>query len=351
MSDKGNGKKANMNFFRLMVVLSLVMHMALCVFFVLLDLSVLYTFNIASIIIYIILICVLGRIKHIERWLVLPFLEVLIHALLCNLYLGWGYGFSLYGLMLIPVTYYISFIDTKSKNDVLASTCLGILDLVVIVCSCLKAGEMNKSVVLTDVHMTWIFAINLSLCVIFVMAYSAYFVIEMKKATNILEERNEELDFMVHYDALTNLRNRHNMQDVFDQFENSGKKFCVVLGDLDGFKEKNDSYGHSCGDELLVNLSYLIRQAVRNRGEICRWGGDEILMLLKMDENTGYQLVEDIRQEIKKFVLEYEGKEVRITATFGFVFCDEAASMKERITLADSRLYEGKRNGKNRVVR
>ena len=82
MSDKGNGKKANMNFFRLMVVLSLVIHMALCVFFVLLDLSVLYTFNIASIIIYIILICVLGRIKHIERWLVLPFLEVLIHALL-----------------------------------------------------------------------------------------------------------------------------------------------------------------------------------------------------------------------------------------------------------------------------
>ena len=350
MSDKGNGKKANMNFFRLMIVLSLVMHMALCVFFVVFDFTVLYTFNIASIIIYIVLICVIGRMKHIERWLVLPFLEVLIHALLCNLYLGWGYGFSLYGLMLIPVTYYIPFIDTKGKNNVLASTCLGILDLVVIVCSCLKAGEMNKSGVLTDVHMTWIFAINLALCVIFVMAYSAYFVIEMKKATNILEERNEELDFMGHYDALTNLRNRQNMQNVFDQFENSGKKYCVVLGDLDDFKQKNDTYGHLCGDELLINISYLIRQAVRNRGEVCRWGGDEILLLLKMDENAGHQLVENIRQEIQKFSLDYDGKKVQITASFGFVFCDEAASMKERITLADSRLYEGKKNGKNRVV-
>ena len=351
MSGKGNGKKENTNFFRLILVLSLMVHTVLCVFFVLIDLPVLYVFNIVSILFYTILVCVIGRMKHIEWWLVLVFLEVLIHALLCNLFLGWGYGFSLYGLMLIPVTYYISYIDTKSKQDVLVSTCLGALDLVVIICSSLMTGDINKSYILSDWHMMLIFAVNLSLCVIFVMAYSAYFVIEMKKATNILEERNEELDFMVHYDALTNLRNRQNMQDVFDQFENSGKKYCVVLGDLDGFKEKNDTFGHICGDELLINLSYLIRQKVRNRGEICRWGGDEFLLLLKMDENTGYQLVEDIRQEIQNFVLEYEGRKVHITVTFGFVFCDEVIGMKERITLADLRLYEGKKKGKNQVVR
>ena len=351
MSDKGKEKNANVNFFRLMLVFSLLMHMALCVFFVFLDLPILYVYNVVSILLYITLICVIRWMEHIEWWLVLLFIEVLIHALLCNLQLGWGYGFSLYGLMLIPVTYYISFISTKNKQDVLASTCLGILDLAVIIYSSLEAGAVNKSNVLSHWHMQLVFTINLSLCVIFLMAYSAYFIVEMRKTTDILKERNEELDFMVHYDPLTNLRNRQNMQDLFEEYENSDRKYCVVLGDLDDFKKKNDIYGHMCADEFLVNLSYLVRQAVRNRGDVCRWGGDEILLLLKMDEENGYQLMEDIRQEIQKFVLDFQGNKVRITATFGFVFCDEAASMKERIALADLRLYEGKNRGKNQVVR
>ncbi len=351
MENKGNEKKENMNFFRLVIILSLIMHMVLCGFFWLLEIQMMYIFNIISVMIYVTLICIIGKVRHIERWLVLPFLEVVIHALLCNLYLGWGYGFSLYGLMLIPVTYYITFVDRESKNDVLVSTCLSVLDLVAIVASCLLTDDTNCSPVMSETHMTWVFVINFSLCVGFVMISSAYFVIEMKRATNELEERNEELDFMVHYDALTNLRNRHNMQDVFEQFENSGRKFCVVLGDLDGFKEINDTYGHACGDELLVNLSYLIRQAVRNRGEVCRWGGDEILLLLKMDENAGYQLIESICQEISRFTLDFEGKKIHTTASFGFAYCDEAENMKDRISLADDRLYEGKKNGKNKVVR
>ena len=65
------------------------------------------------------------------------------------------------------------------------------------------------------------------------------------------------------------------------------KDYCVVQMDLDNFKQTNRTYGHSCGDELLINLSYLIRQAVRNRGEVCRWGGDEVLLLLKMDKKAG----------------------------------------------------------------
>ena len=48
------------------------------------------------------------------------------------------------------------------------------------------------------------------------MAYSAYFVVAIRSATNVLEERNDELDFMVHYDALTNMRNRQNMDEIFD---------------------------------------------------------------------------------------------------------------------------------------
>lgn len=51
------------------------------------------------------------------------------------------------------------------------------------------------------------------------MAYSAYFVVAIRSATNVLEERNDELDFMVHYDALTNMRNRQNMDEIFEEYE------------------------------------------------------------------------------------------------------------------------------------
>lgn len=351
MKEKESQQKKDILFYRLMLIMSLAMHAVLLCFFIRIQLPVLYWFNLVSVLLYALLIILVSRVRYIEYWLAALFLEVVLHVVLCNLYLGWGYGFSLYGLMLIPVTYYIAFSSSQIRQDILGSTLLAAADLVVIAISCVKTGSINKYPGIDSEQMMWIFCINLILCVAAVMAYSAYFVNGMKDATLMLEERNEELDFMAHYDAITHMRNRHNMQEVFEEYEKSGKKYCVVLMDIDDFKEKNDTYGHICGDELLVNLSYLIRQEVRNRGEVCRWGGDEILLLLKMDERTGYQLTESICQKIRKFVFEYEENKIYVTATFGFVFCDEAITMQKRISMADTRLYEGKKKGKNQVVR
>lgn len=344
-------KQKDISFFRLMLFMSLLMHAVLCIFFVCIDIPVLYCFNIISVLLYLVMGVGIGRFQNMLYWFTALFLEVVIHVILCNLYLGWGYGFSLYGLMVIPVTYYIAHSYTKSKQDIAAASILAAADLIVIVISCMKTESINKYPGISPNQQMLIFCINLVLCCLFVMVFSAYFVNGMKQTTQMLKERNEELDFMAHYDAVTLMRNRQNMQEVFDEYENLGKKYCVVLGDLDNFKEINDTYGHICGDKLLVNLSYLIRQEVRNRGEVCRWGGDEILFFLKMDENKGYQLIKNICQQISKFVLEHEGNQIQVTATFGFVFCDEAVSMEKRISLADSRLYEGKKKGKNQVVR
>ncbi len=351
MTESEMERENDVLFFRMMLIMSLIIHAILFGFFVLIQMPVLYIFNIASVLLYLILSCSIRHIYSIKYWLVVPFLEVVVHVFLCNYYMGWGYGFSLYGLMIIPVIYYISYYNSKVRQDIVGSSLLAVIDLVVIVISCIKAESINKCSGITAEQQMLVFCANLILCTTAIMVYSAHFVIEMKKATHMLKERNDELDFVAHYDAVTHMRNRQHMQELFDEYEKSEKKYCVVLIDLDDFKEKNDTYGHLCGDEILVNLSYLIRQEVRNRGEVCRWGGDEILLLLKMDERTGYQLVENICRQIQKFTLEYEGNKIRTTATFGFVFCDEAISMEKRISLADSRLYEGKKRGKNQIVR
>lgn len=317
-------QKQSVHFFALMLALSLCMHTALCIFFYCIGVTILYVFNIASVVIYLLLLFLVSRVKHMERWMLVPFAEVLVHVLLCNLCLGWGYGFSLYGFMLIPVIYYIACIHMKSRIGVVTSSVLGIFDLLVIVHSASSAGEINKLPGMSNHEMLVIFAINVAICTIFLMAYSAYFVVAIRSATNVLEERNDELDFMVHYDALTNMRNRQNMDEIFEEYECYEKDYCVVQMDLDNFKQTNRTYGHSCGDE--------------------------VLLLLKMDKKSGYRLTEKIRKEIADYVLTYQRQRVSVTATFGFVYCDEKQTMKERIALADSRLNQGKEKGKNQVV-
>jgi len=137
-------QKRSVHFFAIMLALSLCMHTALCIFFYCIGVTILYVFNITSVAIYLLLLFLVSRVKHMERWMLVPFAEVLVHVLLCNLCLGWGYGFSLYGFMLIPVIYYIACIYMKSRIGVVTSSVLGIFDLLVIVHSASSAGEINK---------------------------------------------------------------------------------------------------------------------------------------------------------------------------------------------------------------
>ena len=96
-------QKRSVHFFAIMLALSLCMHTALCIFFYCIGVTILYVFNITSVAIYLLLLFLVSRVKHMERWMLVPFAEVLVHVLLCNLCLGWGYGFSLYGFMLMPM--------------------------------------------------------------------------------------------------------------------------------------------------------------------------------------------------------------------------------------------------------
>lgn len=351
MKDRKICGKRDLLFFRLLLLLSAAIHFFLCFFFVWIEIPVMIYYNITSVIFYLTLVCLFGRIRHIQYCMIVLFLEVVTHVFLCNLYLGWGYGFSLYGLMIIPITYYVTYVTPQMEQDILYSSLLSLAALVAIVASCVMAGIFNKYAGFSAQEVMYIFCINFSLCILCIVACSAYFVYGLKLATRELEERNEELDFLAHFDALTNLHNRQNMEDIFEKYEKSGKKYCVALGDLDDFKEKNDLYGYMCGDQLQVHLSYLIRKAVRNYGEVCRWGGDEILLLLKMDQIAGHQLVENIRQQIQDFLLEHKGRAVGVTITWGFAYCDEEENINKLLSLADARLKEGKSKGKNQTVR
>ncbi len=179
------------------------------------------------------------------------------------------------------------------------------------------------------------------------MAYHKYM---MDVGNDMLREKNMELDFLANYDMLTKLNNRHHMMHFFEQFEKSGKPYCVIIGDIDDFKVINDTYGHNCGDMVLYTVADIIKKTLEQRGVPCRWGGEEFLMLVYGEQETAGEILELVRHKIEENVVNYHGQDVRVTMTFGMAFYKERANVEKMISLADQRLYYGKNHGKNRIV-
>lgn len=179
------------------------------------------------------------------------------------------------------------------------------------------------------------------------IAYNKYM---LNVGNDLLRQKNMELDFLANYDKLTKLSNRHHMQQYFQQFQKSGKPYCMIIGDIDDFKLVNDTYGHSCGDLVLSTVADIIKKTVDCRGVPGRWGGEEFLILLYGEKKTAAGILESVRQKIEENVVHYQEQDIRVTMTFGLAFCQEHDNVEKLITLADNRLYYGKRHGKNTIV-
>jgi diguanylate cyclase (GGDEF)-like protein len=172
---------------------------------------------------------------------------------------------------------------------------------------------------------------------------------------SVLSQLNKHLDFTSRTDALTGLFNRRHMTEKveaeFERFHRTGRTFAVVIGDVDHFKQVNDTYGHNSGDFLLRIVADELRNAVRAYDTVSRWGGEEFLCLLpEADINTALKVAERMRSMIvnKNFV--WEGLSIPISMTFGVTIANTGDTMERVINRADQALYKGKESGRNKVV-
>ncbi len=169
-------------------------------------------------------------------------------------------------------------------------------------------------------------------------------------SNELLCEKNRQLDFLANYDMLTKLSNRHHIQIFFQQYAQSGKPYCIIIGDIDNFKSVNDTYGHSCGDVVLSGIAGLIKNNLPETAVACRWGGEEFLILLYGDKPYAVSVMETVAEQIRSTAISYNENMLHITMTFGIAFCEEQTDIEKLITLADERLYYGKKHGKNQIV-
>lgn len=178
---------------------------------------------------------------------------------------------------------------------------------------------------------------------------------ELEQAKRTLEDLNIRLEMASRTDSLTGLFNRRHLEESAPQeharYVRTGKRFSVVLCDIDFFKNVNDLHGHDAGDNLLRMIGQDISQAVRPYDILVRWGGEEFLLFLPATEpDLAAAIAERVRLDIGERVYAYEGHSLRLSATLGVATVRDGEAVADVIRRADDALYEGKRSGRNCVV-
>jgi diguanylate cyclase (GGDEF)-like protein len=157
-------------------------------------------------------------------------------------------------------------------------------------------------------------------------------------------------------DSLTGLANRRSLEESLRTELARATRFsdsvCVVLADLDDFKQVNDRYGHAAGDEVLKAFASALRKTARESDVAGRWGGEEFALVLPgTDAAGGARLAERARAAIEERRVKMpNGDFCAVTASFGVAAFPESHDLGEILAAADSALYAAKGQGKNRVV-
>lgn len=160
---------------------------------------------------------------------------------------------------------------------------------------------------------------------------------------------------LVDKDALTEIYNRRYannfLQKVIFKARESGQPFAVCIGDIDFFKKVNDTYGHDMGDVVLKEVATLLKNSMISNGMAARFGGEEFLMIFdKVGAKEGAIVLQETLEKLRQLEFTCDDKTFSVTMTFGIVDGNADLCQDELLKLADEKLYNGKQNGRNRVV-
>lgn len=331
-------------------------HLFFTISFYSMQIMPLYLYNMAVTLFY---TCLSVFIVNRERYVFMytsAAVEILFHSSMASILLGWDWGFMLYTITLIPVAFYLTYTLPQFKKKVSVPAVVSIIvsaAFVLVRAVCGRIDPMYTGAVPENAH-TSFYLVNSVIALDMQIIFSVLFALEIRYMQYQLEKENRMLGKIANYDPLTHLLNRRSMsehmKDAYALAETDKQPFCLVLADIDDFKRFNDTYGHDCGDEVLIMVADMISGSVREDDYVCRWGGEEILALLRADLETAARIAGRICGDVASNVLQYKNTDVHVTLTMGVSEYKEGKTIRSMIEEADANLYRGKRNGKNQVV-
>ncbi|MDJ0765792.1 MAG: EAL domain-containing protein [Myxococcota bacterium] len=165
----------------------------------------------------------------------------------------------------------------------------------------------------------------------------------------------ETIRYMAYHDSLTGLTNRHSFEQRLEQALQSARASGLSHGllylDLDQFKIINDTCGHEAGDELLKQLTVVLRRSIRHSDVLARLGGDEFGVLLeKCPIDRTMNIAETLVQAVRNFRFVWNRKTFAIGVSVGLVQINSATKgLKEVLSAADMACYAAKDEGRSRI--
>lgn len=159
-------------------------------------------------------------------------------------------------------------------------------------------------------------------------------------------------------DELTEIGNRKAfnlaLEELIIEADDAPEKLCLIISDIDHFKNFNDTYGHLVGDSVLRYYASIMKKSTQDNETICRFGGEEFAVLLANSSlEEAKERAEEIRLGIQSAQLKRknESKPIKtITASFGIASYRKDEKADDFIARADTALYQAKDNGRNQVV-
>lgn len=176
----------------------------------------------------------------------------------------------------------------------------------------------------------------------------------LRESLSEISRLSAELEKAANSDPLTGLFNRRIFSEIFEKERSrhgrTGRQACFIMGDLDGFKRVNDTFGHSTGDRVLIRVAKVLESRARRHDYLWRWGGDEFLALLpETPVEGGVSFVASVQEALAGPEKDPIDPESGISMCFGVTRLLPGEAADSVIARCDDLLYEAKAEGRGRV--
>lgn len=297
--------------------------------------------NVASVLLYLGIAVGLRDPRRRRLMAALAVGEIVVHAVIAVLTLGWETGFHMYLLALVP----IAFIGTSSKMPVKWFSALVLAAGYVLLRYATHELPRWYDVPAQAVH--WLEYFNI-VAMVLLLSFGAF----LHYGAVLTGERR--LMDLASTDPLTGLANRRRWLDearrAHRMLQEEGRPFCVLLADADHFKVINDSHGHGGGDQALRVIGQALTSGLRGLDTVGRWGGEEFAILLTgARQQDAVRVAEELRKHITALDLQLDGRPVLLSITLGAAQAQHGETVESVLQRADEALYRGKAAGRNRV--
>jgi diguanylate cyclase (GGDEF)-like protein len=319
-------------------------HVAFLITFQTLNVLGLVYFNIGSLVTFAICAVLSLRNKPLIAFFI-TLAEVVSHGITATIFLGWGVGFHIYILLLVPVLLFGTLRFWLFKLPI-------ILQITIVYLTLAYQGTINGKA-LYDIPPEYVQILNIVNLGTFI-----FFISFLCGIYNLIVlQSNSKLIALASTDPLTGLTNRRSLlaaavKEIDRQInDHITPVMCIAICDIDFFKRVNDTYNHDGGDAVLKHVSALLKANALKPYFCSRWGGEEFVIIFPGKTITEtFELMEMIRNKVQNTVIHHAQQSIAVTITAGITNVQPNEKIEHAIDRADKGLYIGKNGGRNKTV-